>query len=226
MILDAGKINLGAGGSSFEINGMEFKTPLVGEFNMYNFGLAFCVALSRGINPVKIRDFAKKIKLPPGRMEIIKAKKGFDVIVDYAHEPASLESVYKTVRSTFNPRRLICLLGAQGGGRDKWKRKEMGALAGKYCDEIILTNEDPYDENPESIINDIEAGCLKTKRAKAEIFKIIDRKEAIKKALFSAKKGDVAVLTGKGGEVWMCVENGKKVPWDEKEIVEKVLNKG
>jgi UDP-N-acetylmuramoyl-L-alanyl-D-glutamate--2,6-diaminopimelate ligase len=222
-VLRAEKIKLEKDGSEFEINGMKFKIPLVGEFNLYNFLAALSTVLSQGANPAKMKEFSGKLKLPPGRMEMIKAKKGFDVIIDYAHEPASLESVYKTIRSALKPKRLVCLLGGQGGGRDKWKRKEMGALAGEYCDEIVLTNEDSYDENPENIINDIETGCLKTKKAKTEVFKIIDRKEAIKKALSLAKKGDVVILTGKGGEVWMCVENGKKIPWDEKEVVEKIL---
>ena len=101
----------------------------------------------------------------------------------------------------------------------------MGALAGTYCDKIILTNEDPYDEDPESIINDVAAGCLKTKKIKAEIIKIINRKEAIEKAISSAKKGDAVILTGKGGEAWMCAEGNKKISWDEKGIVEKILKK-
>ena len=128
-------------------------------------------------------------------------------------------------------------MGAQGGGRDKWKRAEMGKIAAKYCDKIILTNEDPYDENPAAILKDIEAGFSqipnsppvpRLRRAgKFQIsknyWKIIDRREAIKKALSLAKKGDVVILTGKGGEVWMCVEKDKKIPWDEKGIVEKEL---
>ena len=209
-------------GSKFEINGIKFEIPLVGEFNLYNFLAAFSAVLSQGVNPAKIKEFARNLKLPPGRMEVVKAKNGFEVIIDYAHEPASLEAVYKTVRSALKPKRMICVLGGQGGGRDKWKRREMGALAGAYCDKIILTNEDPYDEPPENIIEDIFQGASQTlnpKRQTLSAHRIIDRKEAIKKAVSSAKKGDAVVLTGKGGEVWMCVENGKKIPWDEKKIV-------
>jgi UDP-N-acetylmuramoyl-L-alanyl-D-glutamate--2,6-diaminopimelate ligase len=224
MVLEAQKIKLDADGSEFEINGADFKTDLPGEFNVYNFLAAFCAVLPQGANPAKIKELAGSLKLPPGRMETIKSKKGFGVIIDYAHEPASLEAVYKTVRSALKPKRMICLLGGQGGGRDKWKRRAMGALAGAYCDEIILANEDPYDEAPENIINDIEAGCLETKKSGINIEKITDRKEAIKKAVSLARKRDAVVLTGKGGEVWMCVENGKKIPWDEKGIVEKYLS--
>ena len=111
-------------------------------------------------------------------------------------------------------------MGAQGGGRDKWKRPQMGKIAEKYCDKIILTNEDPYDENPLDIINNIERGFSRIQN----LYKIIDRLEAIKKAIYLAKKGDVVILTGKGGESWMCVENNQKIPWDEGKIIEEILN--
>lgn len=213
-------IRLTSKGTSFSFNGERLKIPLIGEFNVYNAGAAICVALSQGVQMEKIKEVLPKIKLPSGRLEIINKGQNFTVIIDYAHEPFSLESIYKTIRSTLNPKRLICLLGAQGGGRDKWKRPEMGKIAAKYCDKIILTNEDPYDENPLRIINDVAAG-IKNKSVK----KIIDRKKAVKEALSLAKKGDVVILTGKGGEVWMCVENGKKIPWNERQIVEETLQK-
>jgi len=227
-IVEIENIKLDSEGSSFEIGGLKFKTPLIGEFNIYNFAAALSVALSQGINPLKIRDWAADLKLPSGRLEIIKTK-GFSVIVDYAHEPASLESVYKTAGSALGSKRLICLLGGQGGGRDKWKRRAMGTLAGNYCKEVVLTNEDPYDEKPEDILNDIEAGLLQATENKFQIgknyWKIIDRKEAIEKVISLARKGDAVVLTGKGGEAWMCVEDGKKIPWDEKKLVEEILKK-
>lgn len=122
---------------------------------------------------------------------------------------------------------MICLLGAPGGGRDNWKRPAMGKIAAQYCDKIILTNDDPYDEPPENIIDDIFSGASQIRNSKSKsrnIFKIVGRREAIKKAFSLAKKGDFVILTGKGGEVWMCVENGKKIPWNEKKIVEDLLN--
>ena len=111
--------------------------------------------------------------------------------------------------------KLICVLGSAGGGRDKWKRPKMGEIAAKYCEEIILTNEDSYDENPAEILDQIEAG-IKNKKAN----KILNRHEAIRKALFLAEKGDVVVITGKGCEPWLHLEKGKKIPWDERKIVE------
>jgi len=103
----------------------------------------------------------------------------------------------------------------------------MGEIAAQYCDEIILTNEDPYNENPVNILDDITAGFSQIPNSKFQIpknyYKIIDRQEAIKKVLSLARKEDVVILTGKGGESSMCVENNKKIPWDEKKIVEKIL---
>jgi UDP-N-acetylmuramoyl-L-alanyl-D-glutamate--2,6-diaminopimelate ligase len=217
-------------GTSFLFNNEEYKMPLIGEFNIYNAAAAICVALSQGIWPSKIKKALLKVKAPSGRFEVIESKQGFTVVIDYAHEPASLEAVYKTVIKSLvksQKSKVICLLSSQGGGRDKWKRAEMGKIAAKYCDKIILTNEDPYDESPLKIINDIEKGIRTNQRNrhKSAVYKIIDRKKAIKAALSLAKKGDVVILTGKGGEVWMCVENDKKIPWDEKKIVEEELIK-
>ncbi|MDP3015384.1 MAG: UDP-N-acetylmuramoyl-L-alanyl-D-glutamate--2,6-diaminopimelate ligase [bacterium] len=216
-------------GAEFKANGYNFKTSLIGEFNIYNAAAVICAALSQNIPIEHIQKSLLTFQPPAGRMEVVNMGQNFSVVVDYAHEPKSLESVYKAVIDSglkAKNKKLICLLGSAGGGRDKWKRPEMGKISSHYCDEIILTNEDPYDEPPENIINDIFSGVSQIRNPKSEIrnvFKIIDRREAIKKAISLAKKGDAVVLTGKGGEVWMCVENGKKIPWNEKGIVEEIL---
>lgn len=200
--------------TEFEFNGEKIEMPLIGEFNVYNAAAAICVALSQGIEMPKIKEVFKKAKPTPGRLEVVDFGQPFTVIIDYAHEPASLEAVYKTLK-IFNPRRIIAVLGAQGGGRDKQKRPVLGALAAKYADYIIITNEDPYDENPQQIIDDVAAGIKNI-----EVFKILDRRQAIKKALSFAQAGDIVILTGKGGEVWMCMNKGKKIPWNERKVVE------
>ena len=133
-----------------------------------------------------------------------------------------LEGVYKTLIHQYKnspAQKLICVLGSCGGGRDKWKRPELGKIAAEYCDKIIITNEDPYDEDPMEIINRVAEGA----GGKAE--KILDRKEAIKKALELAKANDVVIITGKGAEPWMCIENGKKISWDDRKIAKELLNK-
>ena len=111
--------------------------------------------------------------------------------------------------------KLICVFGSCGGGRDKWKRKELGAIASKYCDKIILTNEDPYNDNPVKIITDIEKGIDKG----VDYEKIINRRLAIRRALSLSKRGDVVIITGKGSESLMCVANDKKIKWDDREVV-------
>ncbi len=152
-------------------------------------------------------------------MEIV-IREPFTVIVDYAHNPDALEKAYQTLTKNDIVNRMICVLGAAGGGRDKWKRPELGKIAAKYCDEMILTNEDPYDENPNQILSEIKSGIPDTKyQIPDTIYKILDRREAIKKAISLAKPGDTVIITGKGCEPWMCVENGKKIPWNEKAII-------
>ncbi len=186
---------------------------LLGEFNLYNAIAAAKIAMSQGISLEICKRALEKIKGIPGRMETI-VREPFTVVVDYAHTPEALEQVYKTLKNyklQTKSYKLICVLGACGGGRDKWKRPVLGKIAARHCDEIIITNEDPYDENPMEIINQV-AGNIKAK-------KILDRKEAIKKAVQSASSGDVVVITGKGSEPWMCVKGGKKIPWDDREIV-------
>ena len=222
-------IELSPNGTSFSLMETKFEMPLIGEFNVANAAAAICVAQSQGIEMKKIKEILRSVKPAPGRLEIINEGQPFTVIVDYAHEPASLEAVYKTLK-IFNlhtsrgegagPRKIIAVLGAQGGGRDKSKRAILGDLAGRYVDYIVITNEDPYDDEPKQIIDDVAAGVRNK-----EVIKILDRREAIRKALGLAQAGDMVIITGKGGEVWMCVENNKKVPWIESEIVREELLK-
>jgi len=223
-LIRASNINLYPNKTTFEIHNKKFETQLLGLFNVYNVCAAITTALSCGIDASLIQKILPNIEPPPGRFEIIQTK-DFKIIIDYAHEPKSLESIYLAL-SIFKPKNIICILGAQGGGRDKWKREAMGKVAAEYCDYIFLTNEDPYDEDPENILNDIEKGIVSIdpkKRKFKKYFKIIDRKKAISESILLAKKNDIVVLTGKGGEVWMCVENDKKIPWNESEIVKNIL---
>lgn len=204
-----------------DVKNVEFKLNLIGDFNILNALAAISVAKVYGINLEVCKKALEKFKGIPGRMEVV-IKEPFLVIVDYAHTPEQLENVYKTLQKLKNSEQktnLICVLGSCGGGRDKWKRPELGKIAVKYCDKIIITNEDPYDENPMEIINQVAEGA----GLKAE--KILDRREAIKTALEFAKLNDVVIITGKGAEPWMCVKNGKKIPWDDRKIVREALEK-
>jgi UDP-N-acetylmuramoyl-L-alanyl-D-glutamate--2,6-diaminopimelate ligase len=115
--------------------------------------------------------------------------------------------------------KMICVLGATGGGRDKWKRPVLGKISAKYCDTIFITNEDPYDEDSMEIINQVAEG------AGLGAEKILDRREAIKQSLKHAKPGDIVIITGKGSEPCICVAGGRKIPWDDREVVREEFQK-
>ena len=183
---------------------------------------AISVGLSYNIPLDTCKKALEKVKLMPGRMEIVNREPL--VIVDYAHTPEQLEQVYKTLSQNTKYKiqntKLICVLGSCGGGRDKWKRPVLGSIAQKYCKEIIITNEDPYDEDPLEIMEQVASGIKNH-----EYHIVLDRREAIKKSLELVKKEDTVIITGKGSESLMCLANGVKVPWDDRQILREVLNK-
>lgn len=227
---EARDIVLSQKGAEFMVGNDLFKTRLLGEFNVYNALAAIATAYAFHVPAYIIKEALLTFSPPSGRAEIVAAR-GFRVVIDYAHEPKSLEEIYRTV-AALNLKapqgKMICLLGGQGGGRDTWKRGAMGEIAGAYCDAIVLTNEDPYDEDPHKIIQDIRAGVEKSGKRFSQgetLFVVEDRKEAIEKAISLAHEGDAVVLTGKGGEVKMCVAKGKKIPWNERAVVDEILDK-
>lgn len=195
---------------------LRLSLKLPGEFNIYNALAATCVGMAYGIDLGVAKGALEEIEGIPGRMELV-IKEPFKVFVDYAFTPNALEKVYQTVKP--QAAKMICVLGACGGGRDKWKRPVLGGIAAKYCDEVIVTNEDPYDEKPEDIMKQVAAGT----NAKAEI--IPDRREAIRKSLASAGPGDAVVITGKGCEPWIMEAGGKRVPWDDRNVVREEFQK-
>ena len=205
-------------GSVFEVSGIKFNLPLLGFFNIYNALAAITVGLSQGVSLESSSRSLRRVYNIDGRMEVV-ITKPFKAIVDYAFTTNSLEKVYKTIKSNFDPNKLICVLGSCGGGRDKWKRSVLGEIAQKYCQEIIVTNEDPYDEDPEEIINQVLKG------AGFNAKKIIDRREAIKASLKMAGKGDVVIITGKGSESSICLKDGKRIPCDDRKVVREEFNK-
>jgi len=213
---DAKNINTKAG-LAFEFEGQKFYLNLFGEFNIYNALAAISVARAYGVSLDVCAKALGKAKGISGRMEVVSGGP-VKVIVDYAHTPAQLEAVYKT----FKEENMVCVLGSCGGGRDKWKRPVLGELAKKYCKEIIVTNEDPYDEDPMEIINQVTSTIGEDEGYSVK--KILDRKDAIGTAIKLAKPGEVVIITGKGSEPWMCLENGRKIPWSDRQIALDVLN--
>ncbi len=210
------KYTYGLDSGNVKNSDIRFNLKLLGEFNVYNALAATCVGLSQGVSLDICKRAVEKIEGIPGRMEEV-ISQPFKVFVDYAFTPNALEKVYQTLKPENG--RMICVLGACGGGRDKWKRKVLGEIAARHCDEIIITNEDPYDEDPIEIINQVSAGTNESAK------KILDRREAIREALRIARLGDIVVSTGKGCEPWICIEGGKKNPWDERKVIREEFKK-
>ena len=233
------KITYGLEKGDINTKNTNFQLSLIGGFNKYNALAAIAFALNQGIRLDICQKALEEIKVIPGRMEEV-ISQPFKVIVDYAFTPAALQKVYETLSGKSeirNPKsEMICVLGAAGGGRDKWKRPVLGELAGKYCQKVIITNEDPYNENPEKILDEISSGFSKITNSKTQIpnksqvqnskfYKILDRRKAIRKSLELAKQGDVVIITGKGCEPWICIANGKKIPWDDRQVVKDEFEK-
>jgi len=197
----------------------DFVLNIPGKFNIYNALAAIAVGVSEGIEPEKIRKALASVKGVPGRLENIKVseKQDFNVIVDYAHSPDSLKAVYEAIKPL---KRLIAVLGGTGD-RDKTYRARGGALADQYADIVIVTNEDPYSEDPETIMDQVLSG-IKGKTPGKNLFRILDRREAIKKAIDLAEKDDIILITGKGSEQFM-VWGDKMIPWDDREKAREAL---
>jgi UDP-N-acetylmuramoyl-L-alanyl-D-glutamate--2,6-diaminopimelate ligase len=194
-----------------------FVLNLPGMFNVYNALAAISVAKTLGIQIEKIKEGLEKIKGIPGRFEKIPNKKDITIIVDYAYEPNAVLKLYETIENMPHGK-TIHVLGSAGGGRDKSRRPILGKLAGEKADLIIITNEDPYDESPMEIINEVAQGA-EDKKENLNLWKILDRREAIKKALALAEQGDLVLITGKGCEQAICIENGRKIPWDDRKVI-------
>ncbi|PIR37241.1 MAG: hypothetical protein COV34_03400 [Candidatus Zambryskibacteria bacterium CG10_big_fil_rev_8_21_14_0_10_42_12] len=207
----------------FRFDSINICTPIKGMFTAYNMIAAATYAEHIGIKKEIVREALEEVHEIKGRAQEIDGGQDFVVVVDYAHTPDSLEHIYKA----YDGYKIVGVLGGTGGGRDTWKRKEMGKLADRYCEKIYLTNEDPYDEDPWQIINHVADGIEHTDKLK----KIMDRREAIREALMSAKElrkthDLVAVLiTGKGTDPYIMEAHNKKTPWSDEQVVREELKK-
>ena len=211
---DAAPHTVHKNGISLMFENILITSPLNGTFNLYNILAAASFSRSIGIDTKAIKRGIEKITIIPGRVEHISEGQSFDVIVDYAHTPDSLTKLYQTFRG----RSKICVLGNTGGGRDKWKRPLMGSIADRYCKTIILTNEDPYDEDPKTIVDEMARGI---KKHRPRI--IMDRRKAIAEALKEAKKNDVVLITGKGTDPFIMGKKGGKEPWSDADVAREEL---
>lgn len=222
-LVRGGEIQAGPDGTDFSIAGRPVKLRLLGEFNASNALAAYAVGISQGLAPEKLISGLEAVSGLAGKIERIDAGQDFLAIVDYSFEPAALDKLYQALE-LIPHNRVIHLLGSAGGGRDKARRPVIGQLAAQKAGIVIITNEDPYDEDPAEIINQVSAGAeMAGKRLNIDLFKILDRREAIKKAVSLAEEGDLAVFTGKGAEQFICLAGGVMKPWDERKEVRSAI---
>lgn len=202
-------------GISMNFEDIKIDSKLKGEFNIYNILAVATLTDALGISKEVIKSGIESVREVAGRAQEIKEGQNFTAVVDYAHTPDSLKAIYSAY-----PENKICVLGNTGGGRDTWKRPEMAKIADKYCSHIILTNEDPYDEDPEEIISEMKEAISNT-----TVEVIMDRREAINRALRLAKSNDAVIITGKGTDPYIMGANGTKTPWSDAEVVKEELKK-
>lgn len=193
------------------------KTCIPGRFSVYNSLAAICVAQKFGIDPEVIKEALLEVRVP-GRSELVSNKKELTIMIDYAHSPESLENILQAVKS-YTRGNVISVFGC-GGDRDSGKRPTMGEISGRIADYTIITSDNPRTEDPQKIVDQIEEGMKKTK-GKYEV--IVDRTEAIKKAIKMATKRDIIVLAGKGHEPYQEID-GVKYPFDERIIVNDIIS--
>ena len=195
---------------------MEVEVDVPGRFSIYNSltAIAICRHFQVEINNIKQALKAAKVK---GRIEMVPVSDEFTLMIDYAHNAMSLESLLSTLKE-YNPKRLVCLFGC-GGNRSKLRRYEMGEVSGRLADLSVITSDNPRYEEPQDIIEDIKVGMAKTS---GEYVEIPDRKEAIRYVIAHGQAGDIIVLAGKGHEDYQEIK-GKKYPMDERVLIQEVL---
>lgn len=212
--------NLSKDDISLVLEGTTIRVPIVGLFNVYNCLAAIACARAFGIPLKTVHNALANVAPIKGRVERFRSPKGASkrvtAVVDYAHTPDSLEKLYKA----FEKERKVAVLGNTGGGRDKWKRPEMGRIAGEYCERVILTNEDPYDEDPQKIIDEMARGV----EDESKLTIILDRRKAIRTALEEAPDGGVVLISGKGTDPYIMGPNNTKMPWSDAKVVQQEMS--
>lgn len=215
------KLISGAGflGIDFKARGkvnLDIELHAPGRFSVYNALCAIAICNHFGVTADEVKEALLQAHVK-GRIELVKVSDDFTLMIDYAHNAMALESLLTTLRE-YKPKRLVCLFGC-GGNRSKLRRYEMGEVSGKLADLTVITSDNPRNEEPQAIIDDIKVGISKTDGKYVEI---IDRKEAIAYVIRHGQPGDVIVLAGKGHEDYQEIK-GKKYPMDERDIIADVL---
>lgn len=215
----AREVSFDAGGAEFTVDGMTVRTGLPGHFNVANALGAFAAAVELGVSAEHAASGLARAGRVPGRFEPVDEGQGFAVLVDYAHTPDSLENVLRAARR-LTAGRVIAVFGA-GGDRDRDKRPKMGRAGAELSDLAIVTSDNPRSEDPEAIVAEVAAGAGEGAGVEIEV----DRRAAIALALGKAEPGDTVVIAGKGHEQGQEFEGGRKVPFDDREVVREELRK-
>lgn len=215
--VEATDIGVAADHATFKANGVSVRLNLPGAVNVENALAALATAQALG---VPLADAARALSEAPGlpgRYERIDEGQPWTVIVDFAFEPGAMKKLYELVAS-LDHGRVVHVLGSTGGGRDVSRRSVLGRIAGENADIVVATNEDPYDDDPWEIINNVADGAVASgKKDGHDLYRILDRRDAIRLAMKMAKAGDIVLVTGKGSEPVMAVAGGRKIPWSDAE---------
>ncbi len=222
----ATRIETSPRGAEFVINKHSYHIPIPGAINVSNAAGAIAAALELGKSPQVIARGLSELSVIPGRMERIETGQKFHVIVDYAHEETGMQALMDSAQDMVQKgNKIITLLGAEGGGRDELKRPIMGEIAMRGSDYVVLSNVDPYRDDPEKIIDDIAVGVEEGGGKLNETYwRIADRRAGIAKALSLATDDDLVLITGKGAEQSIVI-GGKKTAWDDRQVVREELKK-
>ena len=202
-------------GMLVSIDGTQVWTRFIGAHNAYNLLAVYSTAVLLGAKPEEVLVKMSALGPVAGRLDFLRGGDELTAVVDYSHTPDALENALRTLRETACDRMLVCVFGC-GGDRDRTKRPEMGAIAAKYADRVVVTSDNPRHEDPEEIIREIRAGMDTATRAKS-LF-LTDRREAIRTALMTAPKGAVILVAGKGHEDYQIIGD-VKTHFDDKEVI-------
>lgn len=203
------------------IDGQEFWTKLIGNFNAYNLLAVYSTAVLLGESKVDVLTALSALSPPEGRFQYIKSKSNVAAIVDYAHTPDALENVLKTIEEIRTRNEQVITIVGCGGDRDRSKRPLMAQIACEHSDRVILTSDNPRSENPEDILAEMQTGVDPSNYKK--VLKVTDRKEAIRTAISLAKDGDIILVAGKGHEKYQEIQ-GVKYPFDDMEVIKETFN--
>lgn len=219
----ARELSVDARGAHVLVEQLPAYWSLPAHFSRLNALAAVAAVHACGFSLPEVLRASESLHDVAGRFEVIDCGQPFALIVDYAYEPYALQALFASLPS--HTGRIIGVHGSAGGGRDKARRSLIGAIAAEHEDVVIVTNEDPYDEDPQVIVDAVAAGAREKGKKEGEgLFVILDRGEAIRFALTHARSGDIVLLTGKGSEPVMAVAGGKTIPWDDRQVARDVLS--